>query len=300
MAPVYIGANSAEARDSGLDGTPSRASRSDPLRYAIKIWRRPGHDWIGDRIRATFGRNLQGYNALWLDNSGCGQYNNAAASGHAVYGWNDRSNTKLTADAWGSAQRIKLTALARRFDRTKIIGNSYASSSPCNDRLLSRHVHSGVLENWATIGSWNDAVALSFKIQSNDWPAIYWVRWNMGGGAQSQRFAYGTLLLTLRRTATRFQFGGPWGLSRPDDLMFWKLGAVHGAPTSALDVKIDGQDLYRRAFEHGLVIVNPTAGAQTYQLGSTYYDLVRTSEGLPTAVDSVTIPGRDAAFLLSP
>jgi hypothetical protein len=130
------------------------------------------------------------------------------------------------------------------------------------------------------------------------------VRWNYdftGDPAQYRRFSYGSLLLAYRPTASRFQYGGPWGLNKPEDLYFWDWGTPLTTPAGTADVKIAGTELYRRDFANGVVLVNPSTGPLTYNLGSQYYDVVhKDAAGNPTPVTSITVPAKDAAFLLKP
>jgi hypothetical protein len=140
-------------------------------------------------------------------------------------------------------------------------------------------------------------------LQSGNLPAIYWARWNQGDVdvAKYKRFTYGSLLLPYRSTATRFQYGGPWGLDKPDKLMFWGFGSPTTNP-SGVSALLDGATgLYVRTFTHGMIIVNPTHSSHTFRVPSGYYDVIHTTtSGLPKLVSGVTVAARDAAFLLKP
>ena len=191
----------------------------------------------------------------------------------------------------------------------KFTGNSLGMATACGDDLLANAYDGGVLEHWMKNGAagspvWSTAMDQNFRIQSGNWPALYWVRWNYdftGDPAQYRRFSYGSLLLAYRPTATRFQYGGPWGLNQPDDLYFWDWGTPKSAPASTTDVKVAGTGLYRRDFGNGIVIVNPSTAAITYDLGGQYYDVVhKDAAGNPAPVTSVTVAAQDAAFLLRP
>src|SRR5688572_13127026 len=79
---------------------------------------------------------------------------------------------------------------------------------------------------------WADVMAQSFRIQAGDWPALYWVRWNRDADpARSRRFSYGSLLLSYRPSSHRFQYGGPFGLQKPDDLFFYDWGPPESSPS---------------------------------------------------------------------
>jgi hypothetical protein len=136
----------------------------------------------------------------------------------------------------------------------------------------------------------------------NNWPALYWARWDYGfsGSVPAyKRYTYGSVLLAYRTTDTRYQYGGSFNLSKPDELYMWNLGAPQGTPASIADVDIPGTSLYRRDFANGLVVVNAGSSPATYNLGGTFYDAVnKDATGNPKAVTSVTIAAQDAAFLL--
>lgn len=308
MSPVYIGSTNAAASDGNLAGGPNRNDPNYPLRYGIKIWQPAGHTWIANRIKATFGAGLQGYNAVWLDVSSCNQYNNADAWGQPVFGWDDPLATKLTQARWGVHQKAKLAGLRTALPGVRFTGNNMVTASPCADDLLANAYDGGVLEHWMKDGvggspAWAVAMAQNFRIQAGNWPALYWVRWNYdftGDPARYRRFSYGSLLLAHRPSADRFQYGGPWGMNKPEDLYFWDWGAPTGTPSAVADVKVAGMELYRRDFANGIVVVNPSATTVTYNLGAQYYDVVHPDgSGNPAPVTAVTIPPRDAAFLLS-
>jgi hypothetical protein len=307
MAPVYIGSKTAATSDANLNGAPSRDDATKPLRYAVKIWQQNGYGWIADRIEATFGAGLQGYDTVWLDVSSCNMYNNAAATGDPVSSWNDPAGTEQTRTTWGQAQKTKVAGLRTRFPGVHFVGNSLGLYDPCQNDLLATAYDGGAIENYMKYTDANfdmsKYLSLTFDTMRNDWPTIFWVRWNYAFGgdvARYQRLAYGTVLLADRPSATRFQFGGPFGLGRPDDLFFWHWGDPIGTPTSVADVQTSS-GLLRRTFANGIVLVNPTSSPITYDLGEVAWDVVHEdATGQPTPTTSVTVPGLDAAFLLHP
>jgi hypothetical protein len=147
-------------------------------------------------------------------------------------------------------------------------------------------------------------------IQTNNWPAIYWIRWSRSGNSGSvndpavaryKRFSYGSLLLAYRATANRFQYGGPWAFDRPDQLYFWNWGQPVSLPSSVNQLAAPGEaGLYRREFSNGLILVNASNEPITSRLEGTFYDVSAATKGSsPAAVQSVTIGAADAAFLLS-
>jgi hypothetical protein len=303
MAPTYIGNVNGE---SSLNGTPSRNSASYPLRYGIKLWTPAGYSWIADRIQSTFGSGLQGFNTVWLDVSSCFQYNHADPNGNPVFGWYDPGSTKLSRDTYGAAQKAKLQGLRARFPGVRFTGNSLDMNDTCSNDLLGNAYDGGVIEHYMKLdlgANWSKQIDLTFKAMANNWPAIFWVRWDYmmnGGVAAYKRFSYGNVLLAYRTTANRYQFGGTWNLAKPDDLFLWDLGAPQGTPASASELKVAGAELYRRDFANGIVLVNPSSSAVTYDLGGTFYDVSNEdADGLPSAVRSITVGARDAAILLS-
>jgi hypothetical protein len=310
MSPVYIGSTNAASSDSNLAGGPNRNDAGYPLRYAIKIWQPGGYNWIADRIKATFGAGLQGYNTVWLDVSSCVQYNHADASGQPVFGWDDPTGTKLTRPRWGIHQKAKLAGLRAALPGVRFTGNSMGGLlDACTDDLMANAYDGGVLENWMKTDAghpldWAASMAQSYRIQAGNWPALYWVRWNYdfsGDAAQYKRFSYGSLLLAHRTSADRYQYGGAFGLAQPDDLYRWDWGAPRANPGGIAEVKGAGTELYRRDFANGMVLVNPSSGPITYNLGGGYYDVNRPDDaGNPSPVTSVTVPAKDAAFLLGP
>ncbi len=301
MAPTYIGNRNG---DPSLAGTPARDDPNVPLRYAIKIWTPEGWGWIADRIQATFGPDLQGYNTVWLDVSSCFQDNHADPFGNPVFGWYDDADTKMTTAAYGAAQKTKLAGLRARFPGVRFTGNNLYQNDPCSNDLLGGAYDGGVLENYArpTNGPWSSQMDQTFKVMASNWPAIFWVRWDsasVGDPAAYRRFAYGSVLLAYRATATRYQLGGPWDLSRPHELFFWDWGSPQGNPTRLADLAVPGTPLYRRDFQNGIVVVNPSASRVAYDLGRTFYDVVnKDALGRPRAVTRITVGPADAAFLL--
>ncbi len=309
MSPVYIGNANAQSSDTVRSGAPVRDDTHYPLRYSIKIWQPAGAGWIADRIKKTFGAGMQGYDAVWLDISGCSQYNTADAAGDQIFGWDDPHAQKLTSAHWGDYQKQKLATLRQRLPGVTFTGNSLLNGDACNNDLLSNSYDAGALENYMKPGhstfDWPSEMQLTYKVMSGNWPAMFWVRWNYDFStdgaaiASYKRFAYGSMLLAYRKTATRFQFGGAWGVKKPDELFFWKLGSTQTTSSSLADVALsDG--LYRRDFDNAVVIVNPSGSSITKNLGGTFYDVVNQTGGNPTPVTSITVPAKDAAFLLRP
>jgi hypothetical protein len=304
MSPVYVGSASL---DRGLSGAPSRNDANYPLRYSIKIWKTPAHRWLIRRIRTTFGRGFQGYNAIWLDTTSCVQYSNSDPFGNQVFGWNDPAHAKLTPGAWGRAQRQKLRALDRAFPHHKLLANNLGNTNACTEQILRSSVDGGAFEHWMKWGTggvafdWSSDMTQLIQVMRHNWPAMLWVRWDQHASAdpaQYRRFSYGSMLLAQRPRARRVMYGGPWGLQRPDDLYFWNWGRPRETRRTIGALRVPGTPLYRRDFAHGVVVVNPGSSAVTLRLGRTFYDASHTSGGRPTAVRSVTIPGHDAAFLL--
>jgi hypothetical protein len=303
MAPTYIGNRNGQ---SDLNGTPARNDANYPLRYALKLWLPAAYNWIADRIQTSFGMGLQGFNTVWLDVSSCFQDNHADPYGNPVFGWYDAGGTKMMTASYGAAQKAKLQGLRARFPGVRFTGNNLYQNDSCANDLLSNAYDGGVLENYVKTnnGSWESQMDQTFKIMAGNWPAIFWVRWDTGtlpGGSAAayKRFAYGSVLLAYRSTANRYQFGGTWNLAKPDELFFWNWGSPQGSPTALADVDISGTPLYRRDFQNGIVIVNPSSSSVTYTLSGTFYDVVnKDASGNPRAVTRVTIGAKDAAFLL--
>ena len=301
MAPTYLGNRNADA---SLSGTPSRNDASYPLRYAIKIWQSNGYGWLADRIQATFGTGLQGFNTIWLDVSSCHQDNHSDPYGNPVFGWYDAGNTKMMATQYGIAQKAKLAGLRARFPGVKFAGNNMFQNDACNYDLLGNAYDGGVIENYlmSANGSWAEQMETTFAAMVGNWPAIYWARWDYGFSGSMpayKRYTYVSVLLAYRTTDTKYQYGGSFNLTKPDELYMWNLGTPTGSPTSITDVDIPGTSLYRRDFANGFVVVNAGSSSATYSLGGTYYDAVnKDSSGNPKAVTSVTIAAHDAAFLL--
>jgi hypothetical protein len=298
VAPAYVGGASG-----GFDGSPRRDDPRFALRYAIKIWQPGGYGWIARRIRTTFGRGMQGYNAVWLDITSCGLSNTVAGPGGAVSMWDDPKGAPMTNARWGQHQGTKLRGLRRILPNgIRLTGNSLHWVNRCNTRLLARTLDGGSLENWLKNEDWVQAMTQSLAIQRNDLPGIYWARWNQAGGssvARYQRFTYGSLLLTRAFGAHRFRYGGPFSLARPDQLFFWGLGRPLGDPRTIADLRLGDTGLYVRRYSQGLVVVNPTSSSRTISVGSRSYDLVNlTSSGDPRPVTSITVAANDAGFVL--
>jgi hypothetical protein len=314
MSPVYIGNPNISPADLGFNGAPSRDDPASPLRYAVKIWQPGGYGWIGDRIATTFGPDFQGYNGVWLDVSSCFQYNQADAYGVKVVAWNDPAQKKMTVDAWGGYQRTKVAALRARFPSVTFVANNFVRRLPglenidaCNEQLISSY-DGGVFEHWLKgdpdlTTDWMRAMEQHLSVQTQNLPALYWVRTDRtfsGDAAMHRRFAYGSMLLGYRPSATRSLYGSQWGLKSPQQFHYWDWGSPLSTPASVADLKVSGLELYRRNFENGIILVNPSAGSITYQLNGTYYDVMQKDvNGDPKSVTSVTIPSGDAAFLLA-
>ena len=201
MAPTYLGNRNA---DSSLSGTPTRNNASYPLRYAIKIWQPNGYSWLADRIQATFGSGLQGFNTVWLDVSSCHQDNHSDPYGNPVFGWYDTGNTKMMATQYGAAQKTKLAGLRSRFPGVKFTGNNMFQNDACNFGLLGNAYDGGVIENYlqSANGSWAEQMETTFAAMVGNWPALYWARWDycFGGSVPAyKRFTYGSVLLPTAR-----------------------------------------------------------------------------------------------------
>jgi hypothetical protein len=304
MAPVYIGNKAAATSDAGLAGAPNLDSTQATLRYGIKIWEPAGAGFIADRIAQTFGPDFQGYNGVWLDVSSCFQYNNADAGGNPVFQWHDAHASKMTRDMWGAAQASKLDVLRARFPGVWLGGNSLSHVNACTWNLLGEAYDGGVLENYVRPSApgfdWRSDMEQTFQIMTNDWPGLFWARWNRHGGdvPRYQRFAYGSFLLAYHDGANRALFGGPFGLQQPGQLFRWDLGAPVDRPTSLANLRLANGG-YRREFAAASVIVNPTEQPITVTLERTFWDIARPdANGAPSATTTVTVAPRDAAFLL--
>ena len=304
LSPVYIGS---ALRDAQHSGVPGRNDPDVPLRYALKVWMPEAHRWLIARITSTFGTGWQGHDGVWLDTTSCVQYSNSDPYGNEVFGWDDPEDAKLTPQRWGAAQRRKLTALRQAFPQKQMLANNLSSRNACARRLLSE-VDGGGFEHWLKPSGqtfdWVASMRQLIDVQRRDLPALLWVRWNEGlsGSARRyRRFTYGSYLLVRRPLAARTMYGGPWGLTEPEDLYFWNWGGPRESADTLEDLRIPGTPLFRRRYGNGIVIVNPTSQDEVYPLGSTYYDVVhRTADGAPGAVTTVTVPALDAAFLLRP
>ncbi|HEY6567312.1 MAG TPA: Ig-like domain-containing protein [Actinomycetota bacterium] len=304
MAPTYIGNVNGE---SALNGTPTRNSTSAALRYGLKLWQPGGYNWLADRIQSTFGSDLQGFNTVWLDVSSCFQYNHADPYGNPVFGWYDAGTTKMMTPQYGVTQKVKLQGLRARFPGVRFAGNNMDMNDACSTDLLSNGYDGGVLENYVKTSTtnWSSQMDITFKSFTNDWPAIFWPRWDYlftGSAAAAdayERFAYASVLLAYRDSATRYQYGATFNLDKPDQLYMWDWGTPQGEPTRLSDVTVAGTQLYRRDFQNGIVVVNSGSSAATYNLGGTFYDVVNQTGNEPKSVTQVTIGAHDAAFLLT-
>ena len=208
MAPTYIGNVNGE---SSLNGTPTRNSTGAALRYGLKLWTPGGYNWLADRIQTTFGAGLQGFNTVWLDVSSCFQYNHADPYGNPVFGWYDAGNTKMMTPQYGATQKVKLQGLRARFPGVRFAGNNMDMNDACSSDLLGNGYDGGVLENYVKTGTtnWSSQMDITFKSFTNDWPAIFWPRWdylftgNAAAADAYERFAYALGVAGLPR------FGDP-------------------------------------------------------------------------------------------
>lgn len=307
LSPVYIGSKDAHHSDSNLSGSPVRNDPDYPLRYAVRFWRADGYRWIARQITRSLGSGLSGYDTIWLDVSSCYDYNNSDPYGNQVRAWDDRDGASFTRDGYGTAQRAKLAGLRNALPGVRFTMNNLGGNTDDCNRSLIQAADGGVLENWMKPDgswplNWSDQMRFHIDIQSANLPGIYWVRPERafrGDEDAYLRFAYGSLLLGYRPSATRFQFGGPFDLSKPPDLLLWDWGRPLTTPGNVEDVRVAGTPLYRREFDNGIVVVNPGGSAASVSLGGTYYDVVRrTSSGEPRAVTSITVDRKDAAFLV--
>jgi len=148
---------------------------------------------------------------------------------------------------------------------------------------------------------WEAQMAQHFLIVVNNWPAIYWAKWDQLAShlklAQYKRFTYGAYLMAYRPTATRPQYGGPFSLKKPDDIYFWDWGKPRGAPSSLADlekVQCGAASVYRRDYENGVILWNPGEAAANCTLDREYWDV----SARPGRVNAAAVGPRDAAFLL--
>lgn len=311
FSPTYIGNTSAVASDGGLAGSPAVNSSSKALRYSIKIWKPEGYNWIANRIKTSFGTDLQGYNTIHLDVSSCNQYNNAAADGKDVWNWDDDNFKKMSRDQWGQYQKQKVAGLRAALPGVKFTGNNLfgattSQNNSCTNDLLATAYDGGVFEHWMKYEGYSldfaSAMDQNFKVQINNWPALYWVRWNYdfsGNVDQYKRFSYGALLLAYRTAADKYQYGGLWGVNKPDPLYFYNFGNPKTNPQNLSEVAISGQtDLYKRDFDNGFVIVNSGSTAKNYTLGTGEFYKIDVA-GNPTLVSGqVSIGAKDSIFIM--
>ena len=318
FSPVYIGSTTAARSDLGLAGSPPVDNPSRPLRYAIKLWQPEAVRWIAEQIRLTFGAGkpapyFQGYNAVWLDITGCASYNTADSFGRPVNSWDDPHDTVIgpaQIAEYNIRKRTALDALFREWGYPPLhwFANNLSATplgqEPCNRVIAEGRFEGCALEYWLQKeGDWDILMRQNFLIQANDWPAIYWAKWadNLAGREllRYKRFTYGALLLAHRRSATRFQYGGGFGLGRPDALFFRDWGRPEGTPSALEDLpKLDcgGVAVYRRNYENGFVLVNPGRQTAACDLGAKFFDV--SGPGEASAVARVEIGARDAAFLM--
>jgi hypothetical protein len=276
----------------------------------LKIWQPEAAQWIARQIRRSFGADLPAHNALWLDISSCELYSHADAYSQPVLDWDDELGQEMSQTRWGARQRTKLAELRAEFPGVQMFGNNFrirmkTELDQCNGELLGAY-DGAVLEHWlkgepSLTADWLAEMDQHLTIQAQNLPALYWVRTDRNlssNKAMHMRFAYGSFLLGHRATATRSQYGGQWGLERPEQFHFYAWGAPLTTPASLADLAVADSGLYRRDFENGIVVVNPQTTEQTYQLDGTYYDMVnRAEDGSPRPVTSITLASGDAAFL---
>jgi hypothetical protein len=188
----------------------------------------------------------------------------------------------------------------------KFTGNNMTYNDACSNDLLNNAYDGGTLENYVKMemgANYASQMDLTFDSMANNSPALFWTRFDylMNGNVDAyKRFAYASVLLAYRQSADRYQFGQTFNLDKPAELYFWNWGTPQGNPTQLSDVAIPGTPLYRRDFQNGFVVVNPSGSTVNYNLGGTFYDTIHEVNGLPSAVTSVAIGPYDAAFLLKP
>ena len=186
----------------------------------------------------------------------------------------------------------------------KFTGNNMTYNDACSNDLLNNAYDGGVLENYVKMemgANYASQMDLTFDSMANNSPALFWTRFDylMNGNVDAyKRFAYASALLAYRQSATRYQFGQTFNLDKPAELYFWNWGAPQSTPSQLSDVAVPGTPLYRRDFQNGFVVVNPSGSTVTYSLGGTFYDTVHEVNGDPSPVSSVAIGPYDAAFLL--
>lgn len=329
FVPSYIGV-------SEFNGTPSRNDPNTVLRYTLKFWNPEGYRWQADRILKTLGDGksvaeggkLVQYDTVWLDVSSCNQYNIGDYNANNIQVWDDLNNTRMTAANWGKYQSWKLRGQnnaggglrdlvkhANPAVTVKFIGNSLLkpSGDTCNETLLSQVYDGGSLEGWLK-GDFAAQMGLSLDIQRNNWPGLYWVRYENGYGGEvpnakptaHKRFTYGSYLLSYNRAATRPQFGMSWGYTKPDDLFLYNFGSALQPTNTLADTAIAGKSgLYMREYSNGIVVVNAGDNTATYDLPHAMYRISGDNE---SAVDmtpqpvsgAITVSPKDAVFLMNP
>lgn len=313
LVPTYVGAKTTAAADSPLAGSPAVNKTTKALRYVVRFWEPAGYGWIARRITATFGTGLSGHDTVWLDVSGCKQYNLAAANAHPVLTWDGGHATKMTDQRWGEYHAAKVAGLHQLLPGVRLVGNDLGSGDEaCRDSLMAGAYDGSVLEDWLkSTGTrpidWAGVMGQHFRIQQNNWPALYWIRWDRdiptAEAPRYKRFSYGAFLLGWNPDADRPQYGGPWGFARPDELYSRDLGDPLDQPPTVEDTAAGG-GLYARSFSHGLVVVNPDTAAHTYDLGTGGFldagaGVGSSPDAQPTPVSGVvTIGPRDALVLL--
>jgi hypothetical protein len=338
FSPVYIGNRAAASWDTGLAGPPARNDPDAALRYATKIWQGPESGRLGDaitwqanRIKASFGAGrtapyLQGLNGIWLDITSSNPYNNSDLYGNPITPWDDLQSVAMAPNRWGIYQEVKLRGLkaqigpATSYPELRWMANNLLVrgelDAAAQDRLMSQAGYQGgALEHWLqgtqlpeNAARWRAQMAQHFRIQANNWPAIYWAKWNeLGAGTvdQYKRLTYGGLLLAYLPHppgGTRTEYGGPFQLSRPDQLYFWDWGDPVEMPSSVDETRVAGDGaapgaLHARRFERGVVLVNAGTTPATCSLGRRCYDVSRPAAGAPPVVEQVTVSARDAVFL---
>lgn len=329
FVPSYIGV-------SEFNGTPSRNDPNTALRYTLKFWNPEGYRWQADRILKTLGDGksvaeggkLVQYDTVWLDVSSCNQYNIGDYNANSIQVWDDLNNTRMTTVNWGKYQAWKLRGqsnaggglrdLVKHANSNipvKFIGNSLLkpSGDTCNETLLSQVYDGGSLEGWLK-GDFTDQMGLSFDIQRNNWPGLYWVRYENGYGGEvpnakptaHKRFTYGSYLLSYNRAATKPQFGMSWGYTKPDDLFLYNFGSALQPTNTLADTAVAAKSgLYMREYSNGIIVVNAGDNTATYNLPRNMYRVSGDDESAvdmtPQPVsDAITVNPKDAVFLMNP
>ena len=335
FAPVYIGVVSgADAPLAGIPDDVDGSGNAKPLRYAIKIWQNTGADHIAMHAEAKFDKNdavnaWSGYNAAHFDVSTAFLYNQGDPYGTGqIRQWYDPGNVKMSDADWGDAQIAKHTRILSRvgWENMAILSNSPERFG--DDQRVVANLHAlrpgagGRWEGFAKVAEGDTIVDPQFAtdlarviaIWRDNEPIYAWNRWDRqfvgtGNAAAEQRYlrvSYAMWLLGYQEGKPRPVFGAPWGLTRPDDCVFWHLGAPTSIPTDAVDLLDTASGLYVRRFDNGLVLVNATPSSKDWTLGTAhiYYRVASLATGnnvtLASAAEvtgTITVAGREATIL---